>query len=116
MISAGDLGEDAEGAGLGGARARVPVLRVLNQPLLAGVAVRGRVVELRVGIHDVLPWGAAQGQTDTAVSVRCLITPHSGHLQRHGCSHDFAQHLKAASALGCKKAAVEAQLNKDAVF
>lgn len=64
MISASDLGEDAEGAGLGGARAGVPVLRVLNQPLLAGVAVRGRVVELRVGIHNVLPWGAAQGQTD----------------------------------------------------
>lgn len=64
MISASDLGEDAEGAGLGGACAGVPVLGVLNQPLLAGVAVGGRVVELSVGIHDVLPWGAAPG-TDT---------------------------------------------------
>lgn len=79
MVGAGDLGEDAEGAGLGGARARVPVLRVLDQPLLAGVAVRGRVVELRVGVHDVLPRGAAQGQTDT-VSAKRLTAPHSGQL------------------------------------
>lgn len=69
MISAGDLGEDAEGAGLGGACPGVPVFGVLNQPLLAGVAVGGRVVELRVGIHDVLPRGAAPG-TQTAVSAR----------------------------------------------
>lgn len=111
MIRAGDLGEDAEGAGLGGAGAGVPVLGVLDQPLLAGVAVRGRVVELRVGVHDVLPWGAAPG-TDTAVSARLHTAPRSG----HEGTGDFSQHLRAASALRCRGAAAEAQLNTDAVF
>lgn len=66
MISAGDLGQDAEGAGLGGAGPGVPIFRVLNQPLLAGIAVGGRVVELRVGVHNVLPRGAAAGRGDSA--------------------------------------------------
>lgn len=36
-LCARELGQDAEGAGLGYARARLPVLRILNQPLFAGV-------------------------------------------------------------------------------
>lgn len=38
VLGAGQLGQDTEGAGLGGAGPGVPVLRVLDQPLLAGVA------------------------------------------------------------------------------
>lgn len=113
VIGASDLGEDAEGAGLGGACARVPVLGVLNQPLLAGVAVGGRVVELRVGIHDVLPRGAAQGQTQQWVQG---FTQHLTRASYRGCNCDFSQHWKADSALGCRKAAAEAQLNRGAVF
>lgn len=65
MIGAGDLGQDAEGAGLGGASPGVPVFGVFNQPLLAGIAVGGRVVELRVGIHNVLPRGAVVRRGDS---------------------------------------------------
>ncbi len=36
-VGARELGQDAEGAGLGGAGAGLPVLRVLDQPLLAAV-------------------------------------------------------------------------------
>lgn len=36
-VSACELGQDAEGARLGGAGARLPVLSVLDQPLLATV-------------------------------------------------------------------------------
>lgn len=58
MISAGDLSKDAERAGLGGACPGMPVFGVFNQSLLAGIAVGGCVVKLRIGIHDVLPRGA----------------------------------------------------------
>lgn len=36
-VGASELGQDAEGAGLGGAGAGLPVLSVLDQPLLAAV-------------------------------------------------------------------------------
>lgn len=58
MISAGDLGKDAERAGLGGACPGMPVFGVFNQSFLAGIAVGGCVVKLCVGIHNVLPRGA----------------------------------------------------------
>ena len=48
ILSAGELGQDTEGAGLGGAGSRVPVLCVLNQTLLAGVTGWGHVVHLRL--------------------------------------------------------------------
>lgn len=41
IFSAGELGQHPEGAGLEGACPRVPVLRVLDQTLLAGVAQWG---------------------------------------------------------------------------
>jgi len=66
MISAGDLGKDAERAGLGGACPGVPVFGVFNQPLLAGIAVGGRVVKLCVGIHNVLPRGAASRRRENS--------------------------------------------------
>lgn len=44
IFSAGELGQDTEGAGLGGAGSRVPVLRVLNQALLAGIAEWGCMI------------------------------------------------------------------------
>lgn len=44
IFSAGELGQDTEGAGLGGASSWVPVLRVLNQTLLAGIAEWGRMI------------------------------------------------------------------------
>lgn len=58
-IGAGDLGKDAERAGLGRACPGVPVFGVFNQSLLAGIAVGGCVVKLCIGIHNVLPRGAA---------------------------------------------------------
>lgn len=51
VLSAGQLGQDTEGAGLGGAGPGVPVLRVLDQPLLAGVA------QLMVRVQVQLPVG-----------------------------------------------------------
>lgn len=44
VFSAGELSQDTEGAGLGGPGPRVPVLRVLDQALLAGFAQRGGVI------------------------------------------------------------------------
>lgn len=50
IFSAGELGQDTEGAGLGHAGSRVPVLCVLNQAPLAGIAQRGPLVlRLHVG-------------------------------------------------------------------
>lgn len=59
MISASDLGKNAERAGLGGACPRMPVFSVFNQSLLASIAVGGCVVKFRIGIHNVLSRGAA---------------------------------------------------------
>lgn len=50
MLGAGELGQHAEGAGLAGAGAWVPVLGVLDQTLLAGLVDAGRVV-LGLGIR-----------------------------------------------------------------
>lgn len=66
MISASDLGKDAERAGLGGACPGVPVFSVFDQSLLAGITVGGRVVKLCVGIHDVLPRGAASRRGESS--------------------------------------------------
>lgn len=52
IFRAGELGQDTEGAGLGGAAPGVPVLCILNQTLLAGVAQRGRVI---LGLHLRFP-------------------------------------------------------------
>lgn len=62
VLSAGDLGQDPEGLGLGGAGARAPVLRVLGDALPAGVRVSGHVVEVDVGVNDVFPGDSAGGQ------------------------------------------------------
>ena len=53
VLSAGELGQDTEGAGLGCAGSWVPVLCVLNQALLAGIAGWGHVVHL--GLHTRFP-------------------------------------------------------------
>lgn len=66
MISAGDLGKDAEGAWLGGACPGMPVLSVFDQSLLAGIAVSRGVVELRISIHNVLPRGAASEREENS--------------------------------------------------
>lgn len=58
MISAGDLSKDAKRPWLGGACPGMPVFSIFNQPLLAGIAVSRGVIELRIGIHNVLSWGA----------------------------------------------------------
>lgn len=52
VLSASELGQDTEGAGLGGAGPRVPVLRVLHQTLLAGIAQRGRMI---LNLYDRFP-------------------------------------------------------------
>lgn len=44
FLSSSHLGKDVEGARLGGAGPGVPVLRVLNQALLAGITHEGRVI------------------------------------------------------------------------
>lgn len=62
VLSAGDLGQDPEGPGLGGAGPRAPVLRVLGDALPAGVRVSGHVVEVDVGVNDVFPGYSAGGQ------------------------------------------------------
>lgn len=49
VFSAGELGQDAERAGLGEASPGVPVLRVLDQALLAGVA------QVTLGLQVNLP-------------------------------------------------------------
>lgn len=49
VLGAGELGQHAEGAGLGGAAPGVPVLRVLDQALLAGVA------QVTLGLQVNLP-------------------------------------------------------------
>lgn len=51
VLGAGQLGQDKEGAGLVGAGPGVPVLRVLDQTLLAGVA------QLMVRLQAQLPVG-----------------------------------------------------------
>lgn len=66
MISASDLGKDAERAGLGGACPGMPVFGVFDQSLLAGIAVGGRVVKLCIGIHNVLPRGAASRRGESS--------------------------------------------------
>lgn len=51
-----------------------------------------------------------------AVRARLHTAPRPGQLQGHGCNCDFSLHRHAASALGCRQAAAEAQLNTDAAF
>lgn len=55
VLSAGDLGQDPKGPGLSGAGPWAPVLRVLGDPLPAGICVSRHVVEMDVGVHDVFP-------------------------------------------------------------
>lgn len=52
ILCAGDLGEDTEGARLGGARAWTPVFSVLHDAFSAGVTVSGHVVESNVCLND----------------------------------------------------------------
>lgn len=58
MFSPSDLGQDPERARLSGASSRTPVLRVLDQSLLAGIAVSRDVIKLCVTLHNVFSWWA----------------------------------------------------------
>lgn len=58
MFSPSDLGKDPEGTRLSGSSPWAPVFSVFNQPLLAGVAVSGDVIKLRVAFHNVFSWWA----------------------------------------------------------
>lgn len=55
IFSPSDLGQDSEGARLSSARPRVPVFGILNQSLLAGIAVSRYVIKLCVTLHNVFP-------------------------------------------------------------
>lgn len=59
VLSAGDLGQNPKGPGLSIAGPWAPVLRVLGDALPAGVRVRGHVVEMDVGVHDVFSGDSA---------------------------------------------------------
>lgn len=58
MLSPSDLGKDPEGTRLSRASPGTPVLGVLDEPFLAGVAVRGYVIKFRVALHNVFSWWA----------------------------------------------------------
>lgn len=53
MFSPSDLGQDSERARLSRACPGVPVFSVLNQPLLAGIAVSRYVIKLCITLHNV---------------------------------------------------------------
>lgn len=55
MFSPGDLGEDSERARLSRSSPWTPVLSVLHQSLLAGIAVRRYVIKLCIALHNVFP-------------------------------------------------------------
>ncbi len=69
IFCAGELGQNAEGAGLGGAGSRVPVLRVLNQTLLAGIARRGHV---NLGLHVRFPVQSEQPRNDDCTDMESI--------------------------------------------
>lgn len=71
IFSAGELGQDTEGAGLGGARSWVPVFGVLNQTLLAGITQWGRMI---LSFYNRFPAQSDQARDDIMVMERnCVL-------------------------------------------
>ena len=56
MFSPSDLSKDAERTRLSCSSPRTPVFSILNQPLLAGIAVSRYVIKLGITIHNVFSW------------------------------------------------------------
>lgn len=83
VLCACDLCQDAEGSRLWRPRAWVPVLRVLDQTLLTGIAERRHVVDLR--LYDRFPCGpVTHTHRGTESSERCLSAcqSHTNHVTR----------------------------------
>lgn len=58
MFSPSDLGKDSERTRLSRSSPRTPVFSILNQSLLAGIAVSRYVIKLGITIHNVFSWWA----------------------------------------------------------
>lgn len=71
-VGACELGQDAEGAGLGGAGAGLPVLSVLDQPLLATVVgdKAGQVLHPKAVPAHTSRSSARQAQVNTTPTYR----------------------------------------------
>lgn len=58
MFSPSDLGKDSKRTRLSRSSPRTPVFSILNQSLLAGIAVSRYVIKLGITIHNVFSWWA----------------------------------------------------------
>ena len=58
MFSSSDLGKDSERTRLSRSSSRTPVFSILNQSLLAGIAVSRYVIKLGITIHNMFSWWA----------------------------------------------------------
>ena len=58
MFSSSDLGKDSERTRLSRSSSWTPVFSILNQSLLAGIAVSRYVIKLGITIHNVFSWWA----------------------------------------------------------
>lgn len=71
ILGAGDLSQDLERSGLGGAGAWAPVLRVLGYALPAGISMSGHMVKMDICVHDVFP--GHSGGTGRMTSANILL-------------------------------------------